>query len=124
MKQDVTLKCDFTEMVEYMIDPDNVWNPEKYVQQRTLNGQSFGKESLIRMQYVRGAGYAEGHMGNVKFMLFFSNLQGWQLHWTGTLDGGEFSPHQVKSYGPDKETVLLGVVKDRVNYAPLSHLAS
>lgn len=120
MEQKDVLKCDFTEMVEYLTDPDNVWNPEKYIPSRTLNGNSFGKESMIRMQYVRGAGFAEGYVGNYKFILYYSNIQGWQLHWLGTLDGGMFSPPLVRSLSPDAVSDLLTAVKERAEYVPLS----
>jgi hypothetical protein len=122
MEEKIVQKCDFTEMVEYLTDPDNVWNPEKYVPNRTLNGNSFGKESMIRMQYVRGAGFAEGYVGNYKFILYYSNIQGWQLHWLGTLDGGMFSPPLVRSLSPDAKSELLEVVKERAHYLPLSAL--
>lgn len=112
------LKCDFTEMVEYLTDPDNVWNPDKYIPSRSMHGHSFGKESQIRFQYVRGAAYAEGYVGNWKFMLYYSNLQGWQLHWTGTLTGGVYPEPQVRTFSPDSAAELLLTVRERAGYIP------
>lgn len=123
MSQTELLKCDFSEMVDYLTDPDNVWDSTKYIPSRTMNGHSFGKESQFRFQYVRGAAYAEGYMGNYKFMLYYSNLQGWQLHWTGTLDGGVFNPPQVLSLSPDAVSILRNTVKERVLYVPPTHLS-
>lgn len=114
MEQQNPLKCDFREMVDYLTDPDNVWNPEKYIPTRTLNGRSFGQESQIRFQYVRGSAYAEGYVGNWKFELFFSNLQGWQLHWTGTMDEGKFDDPQVQAFAPDAIISLMFIIGERV----------
>lgn len=114
MQQTEMLKCDFNEMVDYLIEPDNVWNPEKYIPTRTLNGHSFGQESQIRFQYVRGAAYAEGYVGNWKFELYFSNLQGWQVHWTGTMDEGKFDVPQVQTFAPDAIVSLMFLIKERV----------
>lgn len=114
MEQTEVPKCDFGYMVDYLIDPDNVWNPEKYIPSHMLHGHSFGQESQIHFQYVRGAAYAEGYVGNWKFKLFFSNLQGWQLHWTGTLDEGEFDEPQVQAFAPHATISLMFLIKERV----------
>lgn len=114
MQQTELLKCDFREMVDYLADPDNVWNPAKYVANHAVYGHSFGQESQILYQYVRGAAYAEGYVGNWKFELFFSNLQGWQLHWTGTLDEGKFDDPQVQAFAPDAIISLMFIIKERV----------
>lgn len=45
MQQTELLKCDFREMVDYLSDPDNVWNPKKYVANHAVYGHSFGQES-------------------------------------------------------------------------------
>lgn len=114
MEETATTKCDFNEMIDHFTDPDNVWDPKRYVANHAVYGQSFGKESQIRYQYVRGSGYAEGYVGNWKFKLFFSDLQGWQLHWTGTLDEGEFDEPQVQAFAPHATISLMFLIKERV----------
>ena len=123
MVSDKEVKCDFTDMVNYMVDENNVWNPGRYIPNRTLNGFSFGQESGFHYQYCRGNAYAEGFVGNLKFMLFYSHLQGFQLHWTGFLDGDEITPHKILSFTPDKHLLMLAEVEDRVIFIPLSQRA-
>lgn len=103
--------CHVRDIVAYMMDENNVWNPEKYVQNRTLSGKSFDQESLIRFQYCRGNAYAEGHVGNFRFQLYFSNLQGFQFHVLSTMDGTPLKP-KVFSYSPHRFETLLGVMED------------
>lgn len=70
----------FTDFIKHITNPDHVWNHEKYVGSRTLNGSEHGIESSVRFQYCRGNAFAEGYVGNLKFRIYYSDLQGFQMY--------------------------------------------
>ena len=74
-------KCAFIEMIDFLTsqDSDQIYNPETYKQCSTFSGFAFGKESRFTLQYVMGNGYAQGSIGDHRFRLFWSHLQGFQL---------------------------------------------
>lgn len=60
----------FGEFMDYITTADHIWNPDKYIQSRTMNGESYGQETVLRFQYVLGNAYADGHVGNWRFRVF------------------------------------------------------
>lgn len=70
----------FTDFINHIIAPDHVWNREKYIGSRTMNGSENGMESSVRFQYCRGNAFAEGYVGNLKFRIYYSHLQGFQVY--------------------------------------------
>lgn len=70
----------FTDFIKHITNPDHVWNHEKYVGSRNLSGSEAGMESSVRFQYCHGNAFAEGYVGNLKFRIYYSQLQGFQVY--------------------------------------------
>lgn len=70
----------FTDFINHIINPKHVWDHEKYVGGRTLNGSENGIESSVRYQYCLGNAFAEGYVGHLKFRIYYSHLQGFQVY--------------------------------------------
>lgn len=93
---------DFREFLEIIrkVDSDP-YNPKFYVHKRTMNGFCFEKESSFTFSCLLGMAYAEGHMGEIGFRLFYRNHQGFQLY-TKPIDGvfsdrcTSYPPHAVE----------------------------
>jgi len=66
---------------DHVFNPNNVWDPEQYIQNRTMSGKLTGhcSDSSLRMQYCHGNSYAEGYLGDTAIRIFGSNLQGYQI---------------------------------------------
>jgi len=58
--------------LNYVGNHSFVWNKDKYVQRRVLDGKVGEKEGHIVFQYCLGGAYAEGWFGNVKFRIYSS----------------------------------------------------
>lgn len=80
---------------DHAFNPQNVWDPEQFIQGRTMNGKLEGTEadSSLRMQYCHGNSYAEGYLNASAIRIFGSHLQGYQI-WIFPL-GENF--HEVQS---------------------------
>lgn len=106
-----TQRCAITDVVQHMVNPKNVDDPDQYVV-RTLNGNSFGIESQINFQYCCGGGYAKGIIGDQKFGLYYNRVDGFTLHWYA--QGNNTKGYSVKNLRQDQDLLLLQLIKDKV----------
>lgn len=102
----------FGEFMNYITTADNVWNPEKYLGSRTVNGRSFGKESAFNYKYVLGNAFAEGYIDNFQFRLF-KNHSNFQLYMK-TRDGG-WPENCTYSVTVDKKNDLIAFIADKLS---------
>lgn len=91
--------CPVQHYLDYVSNEDHVWNDEKYITSRQLQGTSFDHETSLTMQYCRGASFARGMIGNTKIKIYGSTLQGFQVNML--FDNGfkaekGFAPHQIE----------------------------
>lgn len=74
---------------KHVFDSDNVWDSEKYINSRKLEGNAFGKDALVRFQYVLGNSHLIGIVGDRYIEIFGSQTQyGYQVY-TWHIDQGE-----------------------------------
>ena len=86
---------DLAEVLFHSFDPTNVWKKDQYVN-RTQVGTSIGVESSLSFQYVRGSAFVNGWIDETAIRIYYSNLQGFQVHHAplgaGSLEGDDISP--------------------------------
>lgn len=75
--------------VEHVLNEENIWDPEKYLNSRKLEGMAFGQDALVRFQYVLGNSHLIGVVGDRYIEIFGSQTQyGYQVY-TWHIDQGE-----------------------------------
>lgn len=87
------------DFVNYVTNADNVWNPERYLENRRVNGVTDGYEYSFKYTYTIGNAYMTGQIGQVKVEVYYQYLQGFQVYIR--LDGElikqeSFVPHKVE----------------------------
>lgn len=74
-----TQKDVFAEVIHHISNPDNVWKPDTYLNQRR-SGHAFGEyETSFTVKYVLGAAFLHGYIGNLHFRLFYQRNGLFQL---------------------------------------------
>lgn len=102
------------QFVQYVTDKGNIWDPEKFLSGRRLNGQAFGKESQLSFQYVLGNAYLTGTIGDLKIQIFYRDLNGFQMYITPPGEPLVVAPEAFHpSRGGGQQ--LLDAVQDAVN---------
>lgn len=104
---------DFGKFMNYVTTADNVWNPEKYQNSRVMSGNSFGKESWFRYQYVLGNAFAEGYIDTFQFRVF-KNHSNFQLYMK-TRDG-KWPENCTYSVTVDKKNDMIAFIADKLNH--------
>lgn len=75
--------CPIGDYIDYITNPDNIWNPEKYLNSRRISGVTGeGTELQFTYSYVLGNSYMVGNIGkgfSTKVEVFYRDLQGFQV---------------------------------------------
>ncbi len=76
-------QCGFRQYVEYVTDPNNIWNHEKYLQGRSVSADCFNDlDSKFNYQYCLGTSFLIGYIGKARFKIF-QTPQGFQVYHCG-----------------------------------------
>ena len=86
--------------VNYIENPDHVFDTSKYLGRSLRSGKVFDKEASFSLMYVRGSAYLKGMIGDVKFEIIYYIHQNYmvRLEWDGQKKPQEqgFAPHHRK----------------------------
>ena len=75
--------CPVSDYIDYITNPENVWDPSKYLDKRRISGVTEkGVEIQFNYNYVIGNSYMIGTFGCMspcKIEVFYRDLQGFQV---------------------------------------------
>jgi len=103
---------EFGKFLDHILNPDHVWDNDKYLAGRRVSGTVFGQEADFRYTYVLGNAFLEGHIGDSKVRIYYIKLQGFQIY-LGPL-GEPLDQHDQRpvTFHPDDKAGVLGFFEE------------
>lgn len=85
-------------MLAHITNREHIWDSSKFVYGAKRSHAEVGMEYQFTWNYQMGTAFVSGTLGKeaVKFELWFSANQGWQIHWPqedGETEVNSFAPH-------------------------------